>query len=283
MATAILINDVALDYATFTTFFYDAYERLVQALVDSVTDASRTQAFQEGYKGSSIKDDYGTGFHGTGTQKGVPHFLVEAKGALAQKFTECVIGAQIANIRCTRLDVQKTVIMPEDYRKAKGQLRLFNRMEDKPGLATSWAQSHDQKFGKLATVYIGSREHGSLMFTRVYEKVHANKLYLRFETVFKKERADSLFQRMIEQWDFLENSHMGALTRLKDEVMEGIFATEYRPDLPRVSKGTSNTEAWLLGLVLDVFGRVISAHEEHEVSDAFRQKLIAAGKWELPT
>jgi hypothetical protein len=166
-----IVNEVAMDYLTVTTFTNKEYERAFNAIDDNCDrDWERSGVMQ--YKGNAS----GGLFHGQGEQQGRTHYMVRASGEQADKYGYAMLQS---GARVTRLDIQITLEMPNwwDVRAVTDSLRggvWPNRIRK---ITSIDGNGED-------TVYIGSRT--SDKFIRVYVK---GSEWLRFEIELKGDAA----------------------------------------------------------------------------------------------
>lgn len=122
------------------------------------------------YHGRRSRD--GSAFHGTGEQGRRSHHLCHISGDTAEEWAHHLkLAVPGDSVYCTRLDVQTTILRPQDY----DSLAFY---EQSQRVARSIVMNPE-----TSTVYIGART--SDLFMRLYEKIILEKMYLRLEFEIK--------------------------------------------------------------------------------------------------
>lgn len=112
-------------------------------------------------------------FMGTGEQNGRRHHVVSASGSLAERMRKSLM--LLDGFYCTRLDLQMTILKPNQVDLAKLHKSLGKKR-------TTLISSEEND-----TLYFGNRE--SDKFARLYEKPLNGKMYLRMEFELKGKMA----------------------------------------------------------------------------------------------
>lgn len=169
-----VVNSARCDYLTLTSF--SKHDELMASFADLYPRELGKETKIQGYTGTM----WDGVFLGSGRQRKRAHFMLRASGEVSD-----VILYRTADIdvKCTRLDLQITIWIPNKYdaRKLYDTLASIDTPWDGRRLTPHIIQSGDG----LDTVYIGSRT--SDRFCRVYVKPNAKgeASYLRFEMEFK--------------------------------------------------------------------------------------------------
>lgn len=173
------VQDTTLiDYVRFATFNPGTYSTLVADIERKYPEWKRKKWMQ--YKGRISKDNI---FHGSGTQKGRRHFIIECSGYGSHHFALWVSGHPSANrldLYCTRIDIQRTQQRPaEEYRH-----EAYKRLGGPKRLEQS---------DTGITLYIGART--SDTYTRIYDK---SADLLRLELELKGIRAKKTWLALLD-------------------------------------------------------------------------------------
>lgn len=114
----------------------------------------------------------GSAFHGTGHQGRKVHHICHISGDTAEEWAKHLKSVVSGDyVYCTRLDVQTTILRPENYEP----LTFY---EQSKRVARSIVMNPE-----TSTVYIGARS--SDLFMRLYEKIILETMYLRMEFELK--------------------------------------------------------------------------------------------------
>lgn len=128
-------------------------------------------------------------FYGIGEQNRKRHYVWRSAGPSSSVLYS--LSDELSNIYATRLDVQVTIPMPEDY----DAFAVYQDYKDTHSRGTTIIESDTG-----STVYFGART--SERFARLYTKVYANgvteveRAYLRLEFEFKGKTARAIFESM---------------------------------------------------------------------------------------
>lgn len=281
MQKTIELNSVAVDWITLTSDGGIQLDRLGSMLVLEYMGTASTptrQNFMQ-YKGQRWECGHGTLFYGYyHSDKAGEQSILQISGELAHMVLgECREAVSKGIARVTRVDIQTTVVQPEDWES----IRFFNRME-RNGRSPQWRSSVDKKSKKeLITVSVGSRE--SEVYARVYNKVtNAGVMLIRFEGEYKGAKARAIFHDMGEHTT--AQMIKWHVQRLKDEQLDKCFTNALHGISPHWAKASvkevDKTAEWLLSSALPAFKRVISQHGgDSGVSMAFMEALMDQGKW----
>ena len=161
--------DAHLDYLRLATWDYDSYLSTKAKLISGWPAGWLPGKWLQ-YKGWR-KEQL---FIGHGEQRGDRHCLTHISGFLSHRLYPSF--AKIPEWYATRIDVQVTIEMPEDYRS----LRYIRNICDNPSLSLIESENND-------TLYLGKRS--SDIFTRLYEKIIMGKKFLRLEFELKGARS----------------------------------------------------------------------------------------------
>lgn len=252
-----IVNTPAIDYLTLTSTAKWDFETFNHVMLESEEGRMRRGNLMQfkGIKGDSM-------FCGSATIQGVDTYLFRASGELAQK--AALVAADDMPGRCTRIDLQITVPMPEDY-----SARVLH-----DGMCWSDWIGHQRpltliegEYG-LDTVYIGRRTAGD--FTRIYVKPHGKMFWLRFETQFQKRKAVRVWPAVASDRQMMGRMLRGrvdALPPITDEPgMEAIRqALDYSAaNVAAVRKvgNDDSTYLWLRDTVGPVIMRMINDHTQ---------------------
>ena len=122
-------------------------------------------------------------FYGHGNQAGKPHFIFRMSGWDASQLHER--GLKYESLYCTRLDIQKTIEMPDGYNP-------FHIYDVERTMNRKTASLIHSDTG--STIYIGTRT--SDRFCRLYEKQIDGQEFLRLEFEFKGKTARELYNQL---------------------------------------------------------------------------------------
>jgi len=165
-----VVNSVAVDWLTVTSFGYNARRRF-EAAMDDVMFRTKTGKVMQ-YVGQM----YASGFCGQAEQGGRIHTMARVTGQLANEAFERVVTYAPSSTRYNRIDLQVTVSLPDSYKaRSLADYMKINGGRCKVSLIEN---------GGLDTVYIGART--SPKFWRIYIKEDSeSKRWLRFEIELK--------------------------------------------------------------------------------------------------
>ena len=191
----IVINSVACDYLTLTTFDDSVAARMrsMFCVLQSSNPAKVVNRLQ--YEGR-IADGV---FLGAAVQNGTINYMMQATGYDAHRLMQAWQAEQKTDRpRCTRLDLQVTVErlaqdMPLSAYKVDMQIALKEHSTGRPPGIELFDK--DGKWGE--TIYIGSRL--SERYIRVYDKEFDGRQGIRFETEYKGGIADNVFSHMLKR------------------------------------------------------------------------------------
>jgi len=266
-----IINEPAPDWLTLTTFDETVAYGL-ETVLDNCSVAERKPAKvmqYEGWRRAQL-------FLGRALQNGIPHVMFTASGmGAAIAFNH----AYLLPVKCTRIDLQITVPCPRDY-----DSRLhYDTLSSNPKLPdVAIVQSGDG----LDTIYIGRRI--SRRFFRLYVKPDAKGArFLRFEVEYKRDIADSVWDRLRLEPD--ATSLMGdflasELVTIDNHQLPGIDAIAraliaYRNgDRPRDNR-TSSSGRTLRWLMKQVNPAVMRAMADHDQSAGVRELVRVWSAW----
>lgn len=251
-----ILNAPLCDYLRLTSFKSQDYTTFLNHFNFHAEEVSRTTANRMQYDGLAT----GHGFVGSGTQKRRKHYLTEFSGAPAHLAYVWLIASELLETRCTRIDVQCTIDLPEAY----DARQVFDEFSGK--LPHSRQMTLYQSPGGLDTIYMGSRKTKNGRFTRLYVKEHATGMALRFETEIKGNWAH-------EYWTYLRTG--GELHEILIAELESLGNTDFEPfktfyglvggylPAPRPTRvETSNPKLdWLMNTCEPVIRQLLNDHD----------------------
>lgn len=267
-----------VDWLTLTTFDETIAQhwRSTQTLLnlgEYVPTIRRTKALQ--YDGEQFYTENGSFFLGHGIQKGRDHWMIRISGELSNDYVKkATKHCQDGLMRCSRIDLQMTIIEPETWNQESFLKRMLAA-----GRKVGWVESSDRVHGRMATVYVGSRE--SQRFARIYNKgSHDGHKLLRMEFEFKSPLAQGMLRALsggLQAGTDILKSEMyrlgdGKLNDSYDHLLDGV------PRHITVSRETSDerTKKWLLTSVLPSFTRIINNHDDDgRVVRAFQDAIAS--------
>lgn len=164
-----------LDYIRIATWDYTQYTNVLARLMKNWPFKWKQGRWLQ-YKGWR-KEEL---FIGHGEQNGKHHCIIQTSGSLSDRVVNTLLA--LDGWYCTRLDIQITLICPENFKLAwvRDQCRTNN---------TTLIESKNND-----TLYLGSRT--SDIFARLYEKIAIEKL-LRLEFELKGLRARAAWQSLM--------------------------------------------------------------------------------------
>lgn len=187
-----IVNRPAVDYLTVTTYSERVFGQTILATHTSQEAAEATDDGIKRYQGKRFHHPGGSIFFGEGQQKQqdsetwLPHFVMSASGAAADKFSTYWAGQDLMPVSVTRVDCQLTLPLPDWY-KSHSLLKTLRTGEWKgrKPLCTMIDNYGDD------TVYIGSKS--SDRRARIYVKERG---WLRVEYQYRKDYAESAFSNI---------------------------------------------------------------------------------------
>lgn len=268
-----IVNSVAVDWLTITTYeeheFRDSAHTIISAFVKH--KQVREAAFPR-YRGYTDGHIYWM----VGEQKNKPHYMIQAQGDIADR---AIMGAVGWDGNCSRIDLQYTVPLPENYLAREFADRL--RGVEKWPWRKRKVDLRDNQDG-LDTIYIGSRE--SDKFIRIYVKESEyDGRFLRVEVEFKGDYAKEAFYGAQKSRLQMQRIFAGELARLPPEqplmaiaeqiAIDGAAAVEKRKTVP----DRSGAMRWVRRQVMPAIQRLLNDHElggemEFLLLDALRQR-----------
>lgn len=267
-----------LDYLTMTSYEPQAWEMFKQLL-----DASKSKEESTMMQYAGWKQDTGNGtlFVGSGKQGLRNHLIMSCSGIHSQEImrsTAVQQGLQMGFMRSSRIDIQVTLAWEGD---AHTDLwKAFNRLQRDGGVTVGWVESNSKEWGKLATLYIGSRSSGNFM--RLYMKPESGEMRIRCELEMKREVAHSAGKMLLNGQQ--DNIIMARIQRIGDSIMVPFenALSGINPERVRVAKRDTKTEEWLLSTVLPAFIRHIESHDDNgDVAAQFTAALERHYRYQL--
>lgn len=253
-----ILNATLCDYLRLTTFnpitfkdFCGMFRRHAKAGAHKQEDAVLMQ-----YSGKRTSH----GWLMTGKQRQGYHFLTQYSGAPAHLALVDALDQKLDFERCTRLDVQLTIPLPDDY----SSLQLFDSLNGNVpyGRSVTLWKSGDG----LDTVYIGRLTTKNGRVTRIYVKEYAGGRGLRFETQFNGNHADQHWQ-YVKRGGSLESLLVMELESLGDVDVEplatfyGLVSGSLPAPRPTAVETSTPTLDWLLNTCDPVIRRMLNDHD----------------------
>lgn len=250
-----------LDWISLTTFSRDVFDSMVETAVSVVGERQWREQRIANYHGLTN----GSIWHGGGIQKGRSHFRLQVSGSDA-RLLEQHLQWSLADINCTRIDIQLTIDLPDNYSADRVANDIHHGV---------WPDGRRRKVRKyvnmgdgLDTIYIGSPK--SEKQIRLYVKQGENGRYLRFEAQYRGAAAEAVYlliaegktglalagelHRMPQVWPF----------QLFREILpaDGVAAAGaiYVPD-------DNRTWRWFQTQIVPAIKRMLNSHE-------YRQRMI---------
>lgn len=260
-----IVERAAIDWLTLGSFHAPDWMVMKMWFDDVVTDrmGEKRKAKRLQYKG----EQSGQVWLGTATQRYKihgkmvtgEHALMQVSGASADALWHTLAETVSPRSRCTRVDLQVTVPMPNSWHSAG----LVSHLQQ-----ARWGRGRPPEVQLIAnpggddTVYIGARTSDRLI--RIYVK---ERDWLRFEVQYSGDYAKQV-------WGKLRKGE-GKAAILKAEVLRvplpfalsrafERFLSADPADLPKTVRKNSDTLAWLYGQVNEVVKRMMLDHDEGE-------------------
>lgn len=256
--TLIRLNYPLVDYLTLTSYSRSWLDFMIESFAPN--RATWFDMKRNGYVGKMY--DLGTGSLSilTGNAKGKPHYLMSISGEVADSAIVHVLERSKGyKVKCRRLDVQVTVMMPKNM----SMVALRNRLE-KDGRTVGYPSPSRVDGTKMETVYIGKRTKSD-RFYRVYMKLlDTSDFAVRFEAELKKRRSVAIWK----DWEVSGLSRdsivselrlLGSMDRMIMKQLSCLDMMDGRAI--RVRTQESQTERWLINDVMPVLKRFLCNHE----------------------
>lgn len=266
------LNIARCDYLTLTTF------KNGDSFISSIADLYPIQYAKEAKRGGYQGHEWDGLFVGVGKQRRKAHFILRASG---EGSDTVMWRTRDLNCRCTRIDLQVTVWMPEKYeaRKLYDILKSSDTIWPGRRLVPELRESGDG----LDTVYIGSRT--SDRFARVYIKpdTRGEPAYLRFEMEFKGAMAQAVRNAIVEKHGTVKHILRSELNRLPYlasrtlRVFERVLGSETYKVKPETVYGQNKTFDWLETQVEPAIFRLLHSHEDSGRMKALLERWVLAG------
>lgn len=256
------LNHAMVDWLTITSFdhaFFAFWDEKIRKGTKSFSEKNIPR-----YRGvlSNIANGHVSAF--VGNQNGRTHYMVHLAGEIANEYFEVATQAIRQGIaKCTRIDLQITSLLPDDW----NQFSLLGRLK-KMGRSVGWYESKDRDGAELSTVYIGSRK--SDRFIRLYIKpLKGDRNGLRFEVQMNGERAQSCCRALMDRQDDFRAVKSGMLLERIHHCNDARMAAIFEPMLGKeaiavkvkIVKNDNTTVEWLLFQCLPVLERILSSHD----------------------
>lgn len=320
----IIINSPACDWLTLTTFSYKSWAALDKLLVRSGKVESKSFG---GYKGTSWGSSM---FSGEGTQKEKgkefksPHFMIQGTGYGGYELLAFIMALpdfEHGSWKCTRIDVQVSVDYPSGYNARF----VKDWIEVQP--ASSWLSGHaiqpQLREGKktksgiaLDTWYVGSRNSQRLVrcYVKQVQPLPAivsdshdtfldepeGEIYLRYETQYNKEAANSAFHSLwsgstvaeyarhgfdsVPLWCFYQSENPTNLygSHWFYAIRQVLSGDSTKPDYAKRKVDNSATIEWLRNVVGPSVLRLANDHDLHDITkqwliDVYTQVFLLRG------
>lgn len=200
-------------------------------------------------------------FYGIGEQNGKRHYVWRSAGPSSSVLY--ALGECLEEIYCTRIDVQVTIVLPDNY----DVFAVYQDMQDVKDRSVSIIDSETG-----STIYIGNRT--SERFARLYTKEYEENKFLRLEFEFKGKTARAIYRQIKDgktgptkcfQY-FLKN--FGLLDYIVDWFDTGTDAEMERLVIEQNSDDEKRL-AWLHSLT----NTVIKMGNDHNTGDSVRELL----------
>lgn len=216
-----------------------------------------------GYQGLSK----GAYFLGVGEQNKKSHAMLRVSGSDSHKaFYEFYNNV---SVKCTRIDLQITIELPENY-----SARILT--DDLREVIKNKNIAIVENTDKLDTIYIGSRK--SDRFCRIYVKEIDKNLYLRFEVEFKGCWAGTVSKALFENMpvspilnSYLDtmncNDSQGIIKLIKSKLAD--FDSGLAN--PKIMRDNNKTYNWLIETVTPSIIRILN---DHDYGPYLKQHLI---------
>ncbi len=268
----ITLNKAQVDWITLTSFEPKVYENAQEVVKKIGLDQEMKKAKRLQYSGFSMGTRTGNIFMGRASQRGQLHYMTQTSGELAHDaFSTLTAGFEGEFLRCSRLDIQTTILQP----KAWSQWRLFNRLK-KAGNIVGWIESKTDGI-ELATVYCGSRKNSPRMF-RVYQKLTEDRtVLLRLEVELKRGRGHAVAKAMYKgDHDAIMLSELQEASQ-KDPQLERLFYNVIgnAPRPVQVESSEPKTERWILNTCLPTIDSYLKSSENTHTVIALMKAIIA--------
>lgn len=246
-----------IDYLRLSTWDEHAYLKIV----------SKMRLMDKGWRPGNWLQYHGQKsehmFYGVGLQQDRRHYIMQTSGELAQMFYDST--TVFGQVGCKRIDIQKTIAQPEDYRP----LELYEDFKNEPG---NKRNSSIILSDSGSTVYMGSRVSDS--FIRVYQKEIEGNPYLRLEIEIKGITAIYAYEELrAERWGITDiYDSLAKRFKLPDYLREW-FETETDANgsflLHCDSRYKNNRLQWLGGLG----ATIIKMGRDHDTGTIVRSWL----------
>lgn len=251
------------DYVRFTSWNSVTYALLSSAMMQKVTGWRQGNFLQ--YQGRKA-DGF---FFGIANQNGKRHYMFQASGVKSGRLIEL---AKHDSVKCTRLDLQRTIRKPHKW-DARGYYDNL-RTDDSNTRKLSIVQSSTGD-----TLYLGDRNSDS--FIRIYEKEVDGLEWLRLEIELKGKTAETAYRKWQDTSDLplFEKVTFSTIYdtmlnrfRLSEDVLAW-FSTgkddNEQLTLHKEAKDKDNQLRWLLNLS----DTIIKMANDHETGHAVREWL----------
>lgn len=216
------------------------------------------------YHGRRSED--GSAFHGTGHQGRKPHHICHISGDAAEDWAKHLkLAVPGDTTYCTRLDVQTTILCPENYDSL-----AFYELSQR--VARSIVMNPE-----TSTVYIGARS--SDLFMRLYEKIILETMYLRMEYELKGAYSRNWWSHWFGEPDLIDMLFISCINRMRipepysswfnpdDDKTDCLNSEKLDADLAQKLTYLRNTESALV--------RYIYAHDTREHAVSTIERLVA--------
>lgn len=291
-----------IDWLTMTTFNHRIGEMWAAGIRKNAQKAIRYSAGVRRlqYKGDALDDIDGSIFVGKGEQGKHSHYMMTVSGRLAGKIIKGGTGSLygfllrdggggwLPEVNCTRIDVQITSLDKSIQGEGGGSIDFQKTVFDagqKLGKTMSWFQDGAGK-GAIATVAVNSRK--SDTYYRIYPKKTNEGHAIRFEMEYKKEKAGRVYTSICDggvlkmceilkyQLGKLGNDELKLMFYGSLQGCSALFPSK------TVEDGASNTEMWLLTVVLPSLVRTLAVSNRSAVVarafyDAVKDKIHVGG------
>lgn len=266
-----------LDWLTLTSFEQYAYGTWKDLFPrESMQDAKVLQ-----YVGKSVRMLNGSAFIGTAMQGLRAHHMLRLSGGSSHMalfddpLSRLTPGILDGWAKATRADIQLTILWDGDAHD--DMWRAFNRLQRASSGTVGWAESQNERWGKLATLYIGSRT--SQQFMRLYMKPDEDNMRVRVELELKGNKAASAIRQCVRRdgQSMLDSWLLNHMQKNGDEIFTPFINALSGVQPERIvsdARDEPKTKQWLIQSVLPAFTRYIMSHDaDPEVLDMFSRVI----------
>lgn len=256
-----LTDTPLIDWITLTTFDQMTFVRweVKQLAIETPGIDYKIRGYQGLSKGSC--------FLGVGEQNKKSHAMLRVSGSESHMAFWNYYNP--ASVKCTRIDLQITIDLPDNYSARQLTDDLREAVKNK-NIAIV------ENTNNLDTIYIGSRT--SDRFCRIYVKEIDKNFYLRYEVEFKGAWAETVSKAIFENMPLspILNSY---LETISCEDKQGILnlikskLSDFDSGLsnPKIKRDNNKTYNWLIEQVTPSIIRIL---HDHDYGEYLKQHLL---------